>query len=149
MLGTLGHRVALGGARFRELGAVDRPAAAADRAGGSPRELATFGPAFEELWEQYFGFSFGERAYRMSLRHWINDGLLTVFFLVVGLEIKREFTVGHLANRRAAALPIAAAIGGMAVPALLYLLVIPQGPGRAAGACRWRPTPRSPSRWSR
>ena len=55
------------------------------------------------------------------LQHWVNDGLLTIFFLVVGLEIKREFTVGHLASRRSAALPIAAAIGGMVVPALLYL----------------------------
>ena len=65
--------------------------------------------------------------------------LLTIFFLVVGLEIKREFTVGHLASRRSAALPIAAAIGGMAAPALTLLaLVIPQGPwchrlGRADG----------------
>ena len=81
----------------------------------------------------------------MSLLHWVNDGLLTIFFLVVGLEIKREFTVGHLASRRSAALPIAAAIGGMAVPALLYLLVIRQGRGSTAGACRWRRTP--PSRW--
>ena len=81
----------------------------------------------------------------MSLLHWVNDGLLTIFFLVVGLEIKREFTVGHLASRRAAALPIAAAIGGMVAPALIYLALIPGGPGRTAGACRWPPTP--PSRW--
>jgi NhaA family Na+:H+ antiporter len=64
----------------------------------------------------------------LSLRDWINDALLSVFFLVVGLEIKREFTVGRLASRRSAALPIAGAIGGMAAPALLYLLIIPQGP---------------------
>ncbi len=64
----------------------------------------------------------------MPLRLWINDGLLTIFFLVVGLEIKREFTVGHLASRRSAALPVAAAIGGMVVPALLYVLLIPAGP---------------------
>jgi NhaA family Na+:H+ antiporter len=63
----------------------------------------------------------------LPLRLWINDGLLTVFFLVVGLEIKREFTVGRLATRRAAALPLAAAIGGMLVPALLYLAVVPAG----------------------
>ncbi len=53
---------------------------------------------------------------------------MTIFFLVVGLEIKREFTVGHLASRRSAALPIAGAIGGMVVPALLYIAVIPAGP---------------------
>ena len=64
----------------------------------------------------------------MSLLDWVNDGVLTIFFLVVGLEIKREFTVGHLASWRSAALPIAAAIGGMVVPALLYRLVIRQGP---------------------
>ena len=86
------------------------------------------GSAFEAFWHTEFGFTFGETAFRMSLLHWVNDALLTVFFLVVGLEIKREFTIGHLASRRSAALPIAAAVGGMAVPALLYLLVIPQGP---------------------
>ena len=59
---------------------------------------------------------------------WVNDGLLTVFFLVVGLEIKREFTVGHLANRGLAAMPVAASIGGMVVPAAIYLLLIPSGP---------------------
>jgi NhaA family Na+:H+ antiporter len=65
--------------------------------------------------------------FALSLRHWVNDGLLTIFFLVVGLEIKREFTVGHLSTRRSAALPIAAAIGGMAAPAALYLLVVQNG----------------------
>ena len=63
----------------------------------------------------------------MSLLQWVNDALLTVFFLVVGLEIKREFTVGHLASRRSAALPIAAAIGGMTVPALIYVSLVPPG----------------------
>jgi len=87
------------------------------------------GEAFEHFWHMPFGFSFGDDvSFNLSLLHWINDGLLTIFFLVVGLEIKREFTVGHLASPRLAALPIAAAIGGMVVPALLYLLIIPAGP---------------------
>ena len=86
------------------------------------------GPAFEALWRQEFGVSLGDAAYRMSIRHSINDGLLTVFFLIVGSKVKREMTVGHLASRRSAALPIAAALGGMVVPALLYALVIPAGP---------------------
>ncbi len=86
------------------------------------------GPGFDAFWHTYFGFTFGKSDFQMSLLHWVNDGLLTIFFLVVGLEIKREFTIGHLASWRSAALPIAAAIGGMAVPALLYLLVIRQGP---------------------
>jgi NhaA family Na+:H+ antiporter len=89
---------------------------------------SALGHQFEALWETYVGFSAGDSAFRMSLRHWINDGLLTVFFLVVGLEIKREFTVGHLASRRSAALPIAGAIGGMVAPALVYLSVISSGP---------------------
>ena len=86
------------------------------------------GHRFEALWDLYLGFTLGDLRFAMSLRHWINDGLLTVFFLVVGLEIKREFTVGHLSSRRLAALPVAAALGGMVVPAALYLLVIPDGP---------------------
>ena len=84
--------------------------------------------SFNEFWEQPFAFTLGKLSFGMSIHHWINDGLLTLFFLVVGLEIKREFTVGHLTNRRSASLPIAAAIGGMAVPALLYILLIPEGP---------------------
>jgi NhaA family Na+:H+ antiporter len=84
--------------------------------------------AFNAFWHQGFGFTFGNSGFHMSLQHWVNDALLTIFFLVVGLEIKREFTVGHLAGRRSAALPIAAAIGGMAVPAALYVLIIPSGP---------------------
>jgi Na+:H+ antiporter, NhaA family len=86
------------------------------------------GPRFAALWHQELGLTLGDGGFHLSLLHWVNDGLLTVFFLVVGLEIKREFTVGHLASWRSAALPIAAAIGGMVAPAALYLLVIPEGP---------------------
>jgi NhaA family Na+:H+ antiporter len=89
---------------------------------------SAWGPGFEALWERALGFTLGAGGFGMSLRHWVNDGLLTIFFLVVGLEIKRELTVGHLASRRAAALPIAAAVGGMAAPAILYRLLIPDGP---------------------
>ena len=85
------------------------------------------GHAVEEFWERPLSLSLGDASFAMSLRHWINDALLSVFFLVVGLEIKREFTVGRLASRSSAALPIAGAIGGMAAPALIYLLIIPQG----------------------
>ena len=85
------------------------------------------GPGFTRFWETGVGLTFGDSEFRMSLAHWVNDALLTVFFLVVGLEIKREFTVGHLASRRSAALPIAAAIGGMVVPALIYVSLVPGG----------------------
>jgi NhaA family Na+:H+ antiporter len=58
---------------------------------------------------------------RMSLHHWVNDGLMTLFFLLVGLELKREILVGELASLRDAALPVMAALGGMVVPALFYI----------------------------
>ena len=85
--------------------------------------------------ESYFGLleqrlAVGPEAHPLSLTvlEWLNDGLMAVFFLLVGLEIKREFLVGELASPRQASLPIAAAIGGMLVPALLYWLVNPRGP---------------------
>src|SRR5690606_17841986 len=64
----------------------------------------------------------------LPLIKWINDGLLSIFFLVVGLEVKREFTVGRLTNPRAAGLPLAGSVGGVVIPALLYLLIVPFGP---------------------
>ena len=102
------------------------------------------GPRFEAFWHQPLGFTFGDGEFVMSLQHWVNDALLTLFFLVVGLEIKREFTVGHLASRRSAALPIAAAIGGMVNPSLFTCSSSPRGPGPTAGVSRWRPTRPSP-----
>ena len=56
-----------------------------------------------------------------SLKHWVNDGLMAVFFFIIGLEVKREVVLGELNDIRKAALPIAAAIGGMLIPALTYL----------------------------
>lgn len=79
------------------------------------------GPAFEHFWHSITGIQLGDLAFKLPLLDWINHGLLAVFFLVVGLEIKREFTVGHLATRRSAMLPVAASIGGMVVPALIYI----------------------------
>jgi NhaA family Na+:H+ antiporter len=83
------------------------------------------GPAFEAFWHTPLSLGFGAGVYALPLRDWVNHGLLAVFFLVVGLEIKRELTVGRLASRRAAALPVAASIGGMIAPALIYLLAAP------------------------
>ena len=79
--------------------------------------------SYEHLWTSRAGFSVAGHILELDLRHWINDGFMTLFFLVVGLEIKRELTDGHLASRRAALLPGAAAIGGMVAPALIYLAV--------------------------
>lgn len=91
------------------------------------------GGAFLAMWEQPLVIRFGEAGFGLSLLDWVNHGLLTVFFLVVGLEIKRELTVGRLATRRAAALPVAAAFGGMIAPALIFLLLAPAAYAHAWG----------------
>ncbi len=73
------------------------------------------------LWHTKVGFVFGDFALKLSVQHWINDGLMAIFFFVVGLEVKREMVLGELRDVRRAALPVAAALGGMIVPALFYL----------------------------
>jgi NhaA family Na+:H+ antiporter len=85
--------------------------------------------AYAHLWEVPLTVGVGEFGIRKSLHHWINDGLMAVFFFVVGLEIKREVLVGELASLRRATLPLAAALGGMIVPALLYVALNWSGPG--------------------
>jgi Na+:H+ antiporter, NhaA family len=85
--------------------------------------------AYDALWETSLAVELGRFAIEADLRHWVDDGLMTLFFLVVGLEIKRELVAGELRTWRAAALPVVAAFGGMAVPALLYAAVNVGGPG--------------------
>lgn len=77
--------------------------------------------ALDAFWHLHAGVYFGHWTLEQSVLHWIDDTLMAVFFFVVGLEIKREFLVGELSSPRKAALPIVAAIGGMAVPALLFV----------------------------
>jgi NhaA family Na+:H+ antiporter len=128
MLGSLGHRVRVAALDF----ASWAPSAGVLLLLASILAVvltnSMWGPGFESFWQQQWGVVIGAGSFMLTLLHWINDGLLTVFFLIVGLEIKREFTVGHLATRHSAALPVAAAIGGMVAPALLYTLIIPAGP---------------------
>src|SRR5688572_27438532 len=69
--------------------------------------------SYETLWDTRAGFGFGRYELTDDLRHWVNDGLMAIFFLVVGLEVKRELVIGELRDRRQAALPVAGAIGGM------------------------------------
>jgi NhaA family Na+:H+ antiporter len=81
-----------------------------------------WGTSYEAFWHTRLRISLGALPpLDHTLAHWINDGLMAVFFFLVGLEIKRELVAGELANPRAAALPIVAAVGGMAAPALVYL----------------------------
>jgi NhaA family Na+:H+ antiporter len=88
-----------------------------------------WGEAYFHLWEIPIGFRADGHAFELSLHHWINDGLMAVFFFVVGLEIKREMLVGELSSPRQAALPVAAALGGMLVPALIYAMLNARGEG--------------------
>jgi Na+:H+ antiporter, NhaA family len=85
--------------------------------------------SYHELWETPLTLGVARWTARTNLHHLINDGLMAVFFFVVGLEIKREVLAGELASARRAALPMVAAFGGMVVPAVLYALLNAGGPG--------------------
>lgn len=85
--------------------------------------------AYAHLTHTQVTISVGDHRLALSLQHWINDALMVIFFFVVGLEIKRELVVGHLASARRAILPVAAAVGGMVCPALVYALLNAGGPG--------------------
>ncbi|MDY6855106.1 MAG: Na+/H+ antiporter NhaA [Thermodesulfobacteriota bacterium] len=82
-----------------------------------------FGESYHSVWHTELAFSIGSFHISKSLLHWINDALMTIFFFVVGLEIKRELLVGELASIKKAILPIAAAIGGMLVPGAIYAVL--------------------------
>lgn len=81
---------------------------------------SSFGNAYLDFWHARAGFEIGSLNLDYSLEHWVNDGLMAVFFLVIGLEIERELYVGELSDIKNAMLPIFAASGGMAIPALLH-----------------------------
>jgi NhaA family Na+:H+ antiporter len=81
------------------------------------------------LWETRLAVQLGRFTLQADLRHWVNEGLMTLFFLVVGLEIKRELVSGELRTWRGASLPVIAAAGGMAVPAAIYAAINAGGPG--------------------
>lgn len=85
--------------------------------------------AYDDLLHTYIGVGWGDAIFKLSLHHWINDGLMVIFFFVVGLEVKRELVVGELSSFDKASLPVAAALGGMVVPALMYFVLNVGGEG--------------------
>jgi NhaA family Na+:H+ antiporter len=90
-------------------------------------------PQFLAFWETHAGFTLGGVEFSRSLKHWINDGLMTLFFFVIALELKRELVLGELRNPRMATFPLLAALGGMVVPVGLFLLLV----GAGVGADGW------------
>ena len=90
--------------------------------------------SYFHFWETEFALGFGQFAFSLPLIEWINDGLMVIFFFVVGLEIKRQLTTGELSRPRRAILPLAAALGGMLIPAGIYLIFNAGGPGEPGWA---------------
>jgi Na+:H+ antiporter, NhaA family len=82
-----------------------------------------FGKGFIDFWHMKVGVDAGYIKLQYSMEHWVNDALMAVFFLLIGLEIEREIYIGELSDLKNASLPIFAAVGGMAMPALLYFLI--------------------------
>jgi len=82
-----------------------------------------FAHSYHQLWDTKVSLGFGNHALNHPLHLWINDGLMAVFFFVIGLELKREFMAGELSTIKKASLPMVAALGGMIVPALIYFFI--------------------------
>ena len=89
---------------------------------------SSLGQAYYDLWHLPLGLNIGEIEVSMTLTYWIDDALMALFFLMVGLEIKREMLIGELSTVKKASFPLIAAVGGMAVPALIYVAFNPSNP---------------------
>ena len=95
---------------------------------------STFYESYHHIWHNIkVGFSWGEFEMVSSFHHWINDGLMALFFFVIGLEVKREIMGGELSTLKKASMPIAAAIGGMLIPAIFYAIITIQNPDYVQG----------------
>jgi Na+/H+ antiporter NhaA len=84
--------------------------------------------AYESLWHTELSIRLGGARLALDLRHWVDDGLMVLFFFVVGLEVRRELAMGELTQRRRIVVPAVAALGGVLVPAVIYLALNPSGP---------------------
>ncbi|GAA4828512.1 Na+/H+ antiporter NhaA [Actinomycetospora corticicola] len=91
-----------------------------------------WGWTYDVFWHGHIAISIAGTGIDLDLQHWVNDGLMALFFFVIGLEVKRELAIGELRDRSQAAVPLAAAIAGLALPAVLFLLLNPSGPAAAA-----------------
>jgi Na+/H+ antiporter NhaA len=83
--------------------------------------------SYSTLLDTHLGFSFGAQHFEMTVKHFINDALMTFFFFIVGLEVTREFTIGELTDRSRAAVPVIAAAAGLVIPAVVFLVFNPSG----------------------
>lgn len=90
-----------------------------------------WGHVYQGLWETRASITVGPWELTRDVRHWVNDGLMTLFFFVIGLEVRREITIGAMADARRVVLPVGAAVGGMLVPAVTYAAITAGGPGAA------------------
>jgi Na+/H+ antiporter NhaA len=121
----------------RNLGAPVRDFLSTQTGGAAVMALATVAAlvwansqhSYESVWSTTLAVRIGGAWITADLRVWVNEGLMTVFFLVVGLEAKREFDLGELRDRRRVVIPVLAAIGGIAVPVAIYIGVNAGGPG--------------------
>ncbi len=125
MLAPLGHRIQAAAFKFVHWGPGSGLLLGLATLLALVLSNSPLGGQFLAFWESPLGFRIGDWDFTHSLLHWVNHGLLSVFFFVVGLEIKREFTVGHLASFRSGALPVIAAFGGILVPAVIYASIAP------------------------
>ena len=82
---------------------------------------------YSALLDTHMGFTFGDRQFELTVKHLVNDGLMTFFFFIVGLEVTSEFAIGELTDRARAAVPVVAALAGLTLPAVIFLLFNPSG----------------------
>ena len=125
MLAPLGHRIQAAAFKFVRWGPSSGLLLGLATVLALVLSNSPLGSAFQSFWDTTVGFRWGASTFALSLLDWANHGLLTLFFIVVGLEIKREFTVGHLASFRSGALPVVAALGGVLLPAIIYASIAP------------------------